>query len=256
MEISSIFFQQILSFSTRINFTSFIYISRKENILDVVMNLKLDITQSKRLKTQYEFISFMKVLIFHYQSSVQNLYYFFACLDSFIKVLQDSGMSKSDICDVVSVGGSTRIPRVQQLIKKYFNGKESCKTIIPDEAVVYGAAIQSAILKERKSVKLVMCYYWIMVHNFKITVAEKSIHTILYILMLILLLNYFTIQNTQMKSFKYQQFLEELISLNVLAKNQFECWSFFLEWPYLCYQNCARGWLTKKFGSSFFPVFS
>jgi len=55
-------------------------------------------------------------------------------------------MSKSDIHDVVLVGGSTRIPKVQQLIKEFFNGKEPCRTINPDEAVAYGAAIQAAIL--------------------------------------------------------------------------------------------------------------
>merc|ERR1711897_14530 len=62
------------------------------------------------------------------------------------KVLQDAKMSKSDINEVVLVGGSTRIPRIQQMIKQYFNGKEPCKSINPDEAVAYGAAIQAAIL--------------------------------------------------------------------------------------------------------------
>jgi L1 cell adhesion molecule like protein len=55
-------------------------------------------------------------------------------------------MSKSDVNEVVLVGGSTRIPRVQQMIKEFFNGKEPCKSINPDEAVAYGAAIQAAIL--------------------------------------------------------------------------------------------------------------
>ena len=55
-------------------------------------------------------------------------------------------MSKSDVHDVVLVGGSTRIPKIQQLIKEYFNGKEPCRSINPDEAVAYGAAVQAAIL--------------------------------------------------------------------------------------------------------------
>jgi len=55
-------------------------------------------------------------------------------------------MSKSEIHEVVLVGGSTRIPKVQELIKEYFNGKEPCKSINPDEAVAYGAAVQAAIL--------------------------------------------------------------------------------------------------------------
>ena len=48
--------------------------------------------------------------------------------------------------DVVLVGGSTRIPKVQQMLQDFFNGKELCKSINPDEAVAYGAAVQAAIL--------------------------------------------------------------------------------------------------------------
>jgi len=62
------------------------------------------------------------------------------------KVLKDSKMSKSDIDEVVLVGGSTRIPKVQELIKNYFGGKEPSRAINPDEAVAYGAAVQAAIL--------------------------------------------------------------------------------------------------------------
>lgn len=55
-------------------------------------------------------------------------------------------MDKSSVHDVVLVGGSTRIPKVQQLLQDFFNGKELCKSINPDEAVAYGAAVQAAIL--------------------------------------------------------------------------------------------------------------
>jgi len=48
--------------------------------------------------------------------------------------------------DIVLVGGSTRVPKIQQLLTEYFNGKELCKSINPDEAVAYGAAVQAAIL--------------------------------------------------------------------------------------------------------------
>jgi heat shock protein 5 len=61
-------------------------------------------------------------------------------------VLKDSDMKKSDIDEIVLVGGSTRIPKVQQLIKDYFNGKEPNRSINPDEAVAYGAAVQGGIL--------------------------------------------------------------------------------------------------------------
>merc|ERR1719266_1853191 len=72
--------------------------------------------------------------------------YFRECLNPVKKVLSDSGMSKNDVQDVVLVGGSTRIPKIQALIKEFFHGKEPSKSINPDEAVAYGAAVQAAIL--------------------------------------------------------------------------------------------------------------
>merc|ERR1712135_224770 len=62
------------------------------------------------------------------------------------KVLEDSGLKKTQIDEIVLVGGSTRIPKVQQLIKDFFNGKEPNRGINPDEAVAYGAAVQAGIL--------------------------------------------------------------------------------------------------------------
>merc|ERR1712176_1145524 len=62
------------------------------------------------------------------------------------KTLRDSGIDKRNVHEVVLVGGSTRIPKVQQLIQEFFNGKEPCKSINPDEAVADGAAVQAAIL--------------------------------------------------------------------------------------------------------------
>merc|ERR1712232_643748 len=62
------------------------------------------------------------------------------------QVLEDSGMQKNQIDDVVLVGGSTRIPKVQQLIKDFFGGKEPNRGVNPDEAVAYGAAVQGGIL--------------------------------------------------------------------------------------------------------------
>jgi L1 cell adhesion molecule like protein len=67
-------------------------------------------------------------------------------LDPVEKALRDAKMDKSDIDDVVLVGGSTRIPKVQKLLSDFFNGKDLNKSINPDEAVAYGAAVQAAIL--------------------------------------------------------------------------------------------------------------
>ena len=66
------------------------------------------------------------------------------------QVMMDSKISKDRVDEIVLVGGSTRIPRIQQLLSEYFNGKELCKTINPDECVAYGAAVQAALLSGNK----------------------------------------------------------------------------------------------------------
>ncbi|KAK2998785.1 hypothetical protein RJ639_022913 [Escallonia herrerae] len=71
---------------------------------------------------------------------------FLKCMGPVEKCLRDAKIDKSRVDDVVLVGGSTRIPKVQQLLQDFFNGKELCKSINPDEAVAYGAAVQTAIL--------------------------------------------------------------------------------------------------------------
>nr|AFM45299.1 heat shock protein 70III(A6) [Habrobracon hebetor] len=67
------------------------------------------------------------------------------------KSLRDAKMDKAQIHDIVLVGGSTRIPKIQKLLQDFFNGKELNKSINPDEAVAYGAAVQAAILHGDKS---------------------------------------------------------------------------------------------------------
>ncbi|RYR03157.1 hypothetical protein Ahy_B06g081994 isoform A [Arachis hypogaea] len=75
-----------------------------------------------------------------------NMDLFRKCMEPVEKCLRDAKMDKRSVHDVVLVGGSTRIPKVQQLLQDFFNGKELCKSINPDEAVAYGAAVQAAIL--------------------------------------------------------------------------------------------------------------
>eukprot|EP00887_Chlorella_sp_A99_P000405 scaffold13.g405.t1 len=75
-----------------------------------------------------------------------NMDLFRKCMDPVERVLRDSKMDKGTIDDIVLVGGSTRIPKVQQLLQDFFNGRDLCKSINPDEAVAYGAAVQAAIL--------------------------------------------------------------------------------------------------------------
>jgi L1 cell adhesion molecule like protein len=69
------------------------------------------------------------------------------------QALNDAKMSKSDVHEIVLVGGSTRIPRLHQLLSNFFNGKDVNKSINPDEAVAYGAAVQAAVLSGVQSDK-------------------------------------------------------------------------------------------------------
>lgn len=76
---------------------------------------------------------------------------FRSTLEPVEKALRDAKMDKSQIHDIVLVGGSTRIPKIQKLLQDFFNGKDLNKSINPDEAVAYGAAVQAAILNGDKS---------------------------------------------------------------------------------------------------------
>ncbi|XP_045792420.1 heat shock cognate 70 kDa protein-like [Trifolium pratense] len=77
-----------------------------------------------------------------------NMDLFNECMKCVDSCLTDANMDKSNVDDVVLVGGSSRIPKVQQLLQDFFKGKELCKSINPDEAVAYGAAVQAALLSE------------------------------------------------------------------------------------------------------------
>lgn len=88
-----------------------------------------------------------------YQMTLTRARFEELCMDIFRKamepveqVLRDAKMSKGDIDEVVLVGGTTRIPKIQSLLSDFFNGKELCKSLNPDECVAYGAAVQAAIL--------------------------------------------------------------------------------------------------------------
>jgi len=102
-------------------------------------------TASVEIESLYEGIDFFtSITRARFESLCMNL--FQKCINPVTKVLQDAGVSKSGVHDIVLVGGSTRIPKVQELLSSFFNGKELNKGINPDEAVAYGAAVQAAIL--------------------------------------------------------------------------------------------------------------
>merc|ERR1719502_2008099 len=83
-----------------------------------------------------------------------NMDLFRNCMDPVEKTLRDAKIDKGSVHEVVLVGGSTRIPKIQSLLQDFFNGKELNKSINPDEAVAYGAAVQAAILSGETSEKV------------------------------------------------------------------------------------------------------
>jgi chaperone protein DnaK len=82
-----------------------------------------------------------------------NVDLFRKTMEPVAQVLKDAKVGKGDVDEVVLVGGSTRIPKVQQLLTEYFNGKEPNKGINPDEAVAYGAAVQGGVLSDAEEMR-------------------------------------------------------------------------------------------------------
>ncbi len=102
-------------------------------------------TASIELESLHEGIDFFsQISRARFESLCMNL--FTGCLTPVSKVLQDAGVSKNQVDEIVLVGGSTRIPKVQELLMGFFNGKLLNKGINPDEAVAYGSAVQAAVL--------------------------------------------------------------------------------------------------------------
>jgi len=100
---------------------------------------------SLEIDSLYEGIDFYTSLTrARFEELCQDL--FRSTMEPVERVLRDSKLDKSAVHDIVLVGGSTRIPKIQKLVSDFFNGKEPSKSINPDEAVAYGAAVQAAIL--------------------------------------------------------------------------------------------------------------
>ncbi|XP_068308175.1 heat shock cognate 70 kDa protein-like isoform X2 [Pyrus communis] len=83
-----------------------------------------------------------------------NMDIFNKCMETVKKCLEDAKMDITNVDDVVLVGGSSRIPKVQEILQEIFKGKELCKSMNPDEAVAYGAAVQAAVLSGNIAGKL------------------------------------------------------------------------------------------------------
>jgi len=113
-----------------------------------------------------------------------NMDLFNECMETVESCLTDSKIDKSSVDDVVLVGGSSGIPKVQQLLQDFFNGKDLCKSINPDEAVAFGLAVQSALLSEgNKNVpKLVLIDVaplslgWKLIHDRMDVIIPRNTH--------------------------------------------------------------------------------
>merc|ERR1712127_1092710 len=135
---------------------------KKKNSIDIkndvraLQKLKAEVEKAKRdLSTVQQVKIYIEGLIdgIDFEETLTRAKFEELCNDLFKNtlkpvdtVLSDGGLKKSEIDEIVLVGGSTRIPKVQQLIKDFFNGKEPNRGINPDEAVAYGAAVQGGIL--------------------------------------------------------------------------------------------------------------
>ncbi|KHC47150.1 chaperone DnaK [Candida albicans Ca6] len=114
-------------------------------------------TLSSQMSTRVEIDSFVDGIDFSETLSRAkfeelNIAAFRKTLKPVEQVLKDGGVKKSDIDDIVLVGGSTRIPKVQELLEGFFDGKKASKGINPDEAVAYGAAVQAGVLSGEEGV--------------------------------------------------------------------------------------------------------
>jgi L1 cell adhesion molecule like protein len=102
-------------------------------------------TANIEIDSLYEGVDFFtSITRAKFESLCMNL--FQKCMNPVLKVLQDAGCSKSEVDEIVLVGGSTRIPKVQEMLTQVFGGKELNKRVNPDEAVAYGACVQANIL--------------------------------------------------------------------------------------------------------------
>lgn len=140
----------------------FCKIFKKKNNVDIkkdsraLQKLKSEVEKAKRdLSTVQQVKIFIEGLMdgIDFEETLTRAKFEELCADLFKntlkpveQVLDDGGMKRSEVDEIVLVGGSTRIPKVQSLIKEFFNGKEPNRGINPDEAVAYGAAVQGGIL--------------------------------------------------------------------------------------------------------------
>ncbi|RGB35483.1 heat shock protein 70 family [Rhizophagus diaphanus] len=150
----------------------FVKLYKKKNKIDVTQDLKamgklkrevekVKRTLSSQMSTRVEIESFydgkdFSETLTRAKFEELNNDLFLKTLKPVEQVLKDANIDKKDVHDIVLIGGSTRIPKVQQLLEEFFNGKKASKNINPDEAVAYGAAIQGGILSGTAEKKLLI----------------------------------------------------------------------------------------------------
>ncbi|CAF1519155.1 unnamed protein product, partial [Adineta steineri] len=127
---------------------------RKDNQAE--QKLRCEVEKAKRILSS-ENQTTIEIASFYYNEYINeiltrakfeelNMDLFISTIKSIQKVLEDGDLKKKDIAEVVLVGGSTRIPKIQQLVKDFFDGKEPSRDINPDEGIAYGAAVYAGVL--------------------------------------------------------------------------------------------------------------
>ena len=139
---------EIFRYKTSIDLNKEEFLKQKLRLKEHCEKAKRELSYKNEVEIEVESIAkgkdlYLKITRAKFEDLCKDL--FNLCKEPILEVLEKSGDEKSDIDEIVLVGGSTRIPKIQSMLKEFFNGKELNKKLNPDEAVAYGATIEAAI---------------------------------------------------------------------------------------------------------------
>ena len=139
---------EIFRYKTSIDLNKEEFLKQKLRLKEHCEKAKRELSYKNETEIEVESIAngkdlYLKITRAKFEDLCRDI--FNLCKEPILEVLEKSGDKKEDIDEIVLVGGSTRIPRIQSMLKEFFNGKELNKKLNPDEAVAYGATIEAAI---------------------------------------------------------------------------------------------------------------
>ena len=139
---------EIFRYKTSIDLNKEEFLKQKLRLKEHCEKAKRELSYKNEVEIEVESIAkgkdlYLKITRAKFEDLCKDL--FNLCKEPILEVLEKSGDERSDIDEIVLVGGSTRIPKIQSMLKEFFNGKELNKKLNPDEAVAYGATIEAAI---------------------------------------------------------------------------------------------------------------